>query len=75
MPTPSALVRELESLPDDEARHRRGIEASVGLVSAVLEAGAPGLHIYTFNQVKDTEAWRRKQLELLGDPDSSSFVS
>ena len=50
VPTPSALVRELESLPDDEARHRRGIEASVGLVSAVLEAGAPGLHIYTFNK-------------------------
>ena len=37
--------------------------------------GIGGLHIYTFNQIKDTEAWRRKQLELLGDPDSSSIVS
>lgn len=37
--------------------------------------GIGGLHIYTFNQVKDTEAWRRKQLELLGDPDPTSVVS
>src|SRR5690606_28198274 len=50
VPAPSALVRELEALPDDEARHECGIKASVELVSAVLEAGAPGLHIYTFNK-------------------------
>ncbi len=37
--------------------------------------GIGGLHIYTFNQIKDTEAWRRKQLELLGDPDPTSVVS
>ncbi|MCM1012971.1 MULTISPECIES: methylenetetrahydrofolate reductase [unclassified Brevibacterium] len=37
--------------------------------------GVSGLHIYTFNQVKDTEAWRRRQLELLGDPDPASVTS
>ena len=50
VPAPAALVRELEALPDDVARHERGIRAAVDLVSAVLEAGAPGLHIYTFNK-------------------------
>lgn len=29
-------------------------------------AGVAGLHIYTFNQIKDTEVWRRKQLAALG---------
>ncbi|WP_209325998.1 methylenetetrahydrofolate reductase [Brevibacterium renqingii] len=28
--------------------------------------GVAGLHIYTFNQIKDTEVWRRKQLAALG---------
>ena len=31
--------------------------------------GVAGLHIYTFNQIKDTESWRRKQLATLGDTD------
>ncbi|MGO2038320.1 MAG: 5,10-methylenetetrahydrofolate reductase, partial [Brevibacterium sp.] len=31
--------------------------------------GVAGLHIYMFNQIKDTESWRRKQLETLGDTD------
>ncbi|WP_309131055.1 methylenetetrahydrofolate reductase [Brevibacterium sp.] len=28
--------------------------------------GVVGLHIYTFNQIKDTEEWRRKQIDKLG---------
>lgn len=28
--------------------------------------GVAGLHIYTFNQIKDTEVWRRKQVAALG---------
>lgn len=31
--------------------------------------GVAGLHIYTFNQIKDTEVWRRKQLAALGEAD------
>ncbi len=37
-------------------------------LSPVLEdpaLGVAGLHIYTFNQIKDTEEWRRKQVEKL----------
>lgn len=29
-------------------------------------AGVAGLHLYTFNQVRETEAWRRAMLEQLG---------
>lgn len=47
---PRALVRDLESLTDPAARHAHGIRASVELAEAVLAAGAPGLHIYTFNK-------------------------
>ncbi|MBI9113812.1 methylenetetrahydrofolate reductase [Sanguibacter suaedae] len=50
VPAPAALVRDLEALPDDAARHRLGVRATVDLASAVLEAGAPGLHVYTFNK-------------------------
>lgn len=50
VPAPSALVRDLESLTDLGARHTRGIAASVELADAVLAAGAPGLHISTFNK-------------------------
>lgn len=31
--------------------------------------GVAGLHVFTFNQVAETEAWRRAQLERLGDHD------
>jgi methylenetetrahydrofolate reductase (NADPH) len=47
---PAGLVQELEALTDPGARHKHGINASVDLAKAVLAAGAPGLHIYTFNK-------------------------
>ncbi|MCI4012426.1 methylenetetrahydrofolate reductase [Brevibacterium sp. ZH18] len=34
--------------------------------------GVAGLHIYTFNQIKDTESWRRKQLTQLGNIDGAT---
>lgn len=49
---PAELLELLASAPDDETRHARGIAASVTLAQAVLDAGAPGLHIYTFNQAR-----------------------
>lgn len=46
-----ALVDRLRSAGDDELAVRRiGTEASVALAEAALEAGAPGLHLYTFNE-------------------------
>lgn len=32
------------------------------------EANVPGLHVFTFNQVAETEAWRRDLLDRLGGP-------
>lgn len=50
VPAPSALVRDLEHLESESTRHDLGIRASIDLVSEVLAAGAPGLHVYTFNK-------------------------
>lgn len=49
VPVPDDL---LDLLGDDDevARHRRGIAFTADLVSAVLDGGAPGVHVYTFNQ-------------------------
>lgn len=46
---PTELVAELEAADADEA-YRIGLRATARLVRDVLEAGAPGLHLYTFNQ-------------------------
>nr|MBW4096172.1 hypothetical protein [Acidobacteriota bacterium] len=36
---------------DDEAAARRvGVKATVALAHAALDAGAPGIHLYTFNE-------------------------
>lgn len=47
---PARLLAELDALDDPEAQHAHGIAYSVRLAREVLEAGAPGLHVYTFNK-------------------------
>lgn len=47
---PSSLLDLLGAADDELDRHRRGIRASVDLVQGVLDGGAPGIHVYTFNQ-------------------------
>lgn len=47
---PADLLARLEAASDPLERHRVGIAASVDLARAVLDAGAPGLHLYTFNK-------------------------
>src|SRR5699024_12181740 len=49
VPVPPELLAHLESAPDAEETYRRGLHASVELLQAVLGAGAPGVHLYTFN--------------------------
>jgi methylenetetrahydrofolate reductase (NADPH) len=41
--------------------------AGVAPLLADPAAGVTGLHLYTFNAVEATEAWRREQLERLGE--------
>jgi methylenetetrahydrofolate reductase (NADPH) len=49
---PQRLLAELDALPDPEAQHAHGIAFSVKLAQRVLDAGAPGLHVYTFNKYR-----------------------
>jgi len=44
----------------------------IGPVLDDPDMGVAGLHIYTFNQIKDTEVWRRKQLAALGGAEEVS---
>lgn len=53
---PAELLRDLDRLVapdgavDPEAQHAHGIEYSATLAREVLDAGAPGVHVYTFNK-------------------------
>ncbi|GAB4009402.1 methylenetetrahydrofolate reductase [Nocardioides ultimimeridianus] len=46
--------------------------AAVAAAAPGPEAGVAGLHLFTFNQVAETEAWRRVQVERLGTPAGST---
>lgn len=52
VPVPEDLLHALDEAPDAEAAYQLGMRASVDLVQAVLEAGAPGVHLYTFNSAR-----------------------
>ncbi len=49
VPVPGHLLDLLGSTDDPAERHRRGTRAGVDLVNGVLDGGAPGVHVYTFN--------------------------
>ena len=44
------LLSRLAVADNDAERRRIGVNATVDLANAALDAGAPGLHIYTFNE-------------------------
>ncbi|UNX55057.1 methylenetetrahydrofolate reductase [Georgenia sp. TF02-10] len=48
VPVPPSLDA-LLATPDEADRVRRGIDATLELIDRVLAAGAPGIHLYTFN--------------------------
>ncbi|WP_454084429.1 methylenetetrahydrofolate reductase [Georgenia sp. Marseille-Q6866] len=52
VPVPEVLLDRLTAAADDEERHRIGIDATIALVDDVVSAGAPGLHLFTFNQYR-----------------------
>ena len=50
VPVPPALLAVLDREADEAGRRAAGRTLGAELVAAVLEAGAPGVHVYTFNQ-------------------------
>ncbi|WP_426226098.1 methylenetetrahydrofolate reductase [Pseudarthrobacter sp. DSP2-3-2b1] len=48
-PDPQLLAR-LAAADTDAERHRIGVRATVDLAKAALDAGAQGIHLYTFNE-------------------------
>jgi methylenetetrahydrofolate reductase (NADPH) len=48
-PAPELLAR-LAGADTDAERLRIGVRATVDLANAALDAGAPGIHLYTFNE-------------------------
>lgn len=50
VPVPRELLELLGSADDEAERHRRGIRFAADLVAGVLDGGAPGIHLYTFNR-------------------------
>lgn len=47
---PARVVAALEAEEDPVARHALGVAYTADLAERVLDAGAPGLHLYTFNK-------------------------
>lgn len=44
------LIERLAAADSDSERRKIGVRATVDLANAALEAGAPGIHLYTFNE-------------------------
>src|SRR5213078_4903474 len=44
------LLASLAAADSDAERLRIGVRATVDLANAALDAGAPGIHLYTFNE-------------------------
>ncbi|WP_165066931.1 methylenetetrahydrofolate reductase [Marisediminicola senii] len=59
---PDELMRRLASSDDPDARFAAGVQYAADLATAVLAGGAPGLHLYTYNQHRPVLA----MLERLG---------
>ncbi|MEN0130206.1 MAG: methylenetetrahydrofolate reductase [Brevundimonas sp.] len=50
VPVPRELLDLLGSADNELDRHRLGTRAGVDLINGVLDGGAPGVHVYTFNK-------------------------
>jgi methylenetetrahydrofolate reductase (NADPH) len=50
VPVPASILARLDGAAEGDERRAVGTELGVDLVRQVLDAGAPGVHLYTFNQ-------------------------
>lgn len=49
---PALLLKDLATAPDDDAARSVGVAHATALARTVLDAGAPGIHVYTFNRYR-----------------------
>jgi len=49
---PSSLQQAIDELPDDDAVRKLGVKHCIAQCTELLEAGVPGLHVYTFNRAR-----------------------
>jgi len=56
VPVPQRLLDLLDAESDETSRRAAGLALGAELVTEVLAAGAPGLHLYTFNQSRASVA-------------------
>ena len=49
---PTRLVEDLSRASDEADLYRRGIAHGSALAREILDAGAPGIHFYTFNKAQ-----------------------
>ena len=54
IPPPPRLLRVFEGNPPGPARVRASLQATTHLIADCLKAGAPGVHLYTFNRPRPT---------------------
>ena len=50
MPVPADLAYRLETATSSAELHRIGVEYALNQCRTVMDAGAPGLHFFTFNE-------------------------
>ncbi|WP_061961355.1 methylenetetrahydrofolate reductase [Demequina flava] len=50
VPTPAELIADLEAAEDDDAARAAGVAHAARLSRDLLDAGAPGIHVITFNK-------------------------
>lgn len=49
VPSPADVLAALDASVDDDEAREIGVAAAARLSEQLLDAGAPGLHVYTFN--------------------------
>ena len=58
---PTWLTERLERCSNPEQVRRLGVEIAIELCRGLVEAGAPGLHLYTLNKASDGETDRHER--------------
>ncbi|CAN5314383.1 methylenetetrahydrofolate reductase [soil metagenome] len=70
-PVPPALMARLEAAPTAHERFRVGVDSAVDLTTTVVEGGAPGIHLYTFNRHEAVLAVLRESGIVHDEPEES----